>query len=572
MNESNHVHRARQRARTAKATSNNGPKQRKEFEPQAAVSTLPIITVSTEEHRVNEEALAALRNDPAIYQRGGMLVWVIRDESPAAAIIRPPFAPRIDALVREILRERLTAFARWQSIQERGNSVKVLPAHPPGWCVNAIHARGTWAGFRHLEGVIEYPVLRPDGTILQTPGYDAATGLLLEPAGSLPMIPPAPSRDDARQAARCLLDVVSDFPFASDLYRSAWLAALLTPLARFSFEGPAPLFLADANVRAAGKGLLLDVAALIVTGQRFTVATYTNDEEELRKRITSLVLGGDRLVLFDNLDGKFGNAQLDAALTSVRWRDRMLGGNRMVEAPILATWYATGNNVQIGADTARRICHIRLESPEERPENRRDFRWPDLRHIVRQRRLELLVDALVILRAYFHAGRPDQNLMPWGSFEGWSGVVRSAITWLGLPDPGETRIVLQDRADESASAMAALLEYLESVDPERRGLTAAELVDQAKQKAELRDIIEALANRLDVRALGNKLKHYRRRNFGGRYLDRAGEEHRAVRWAAFKQKEFLVNGNSTRETRETPAESDESDESVAPPAEFEGEI
>ncbi len=55
-----------------------------------------------------------------------------------------------------------------------------------------------------------------------------------------------------------LLEVVADFPFALPLYRAAWPAALLTPLARFAFAGPAPLFLVDANVRAAGKGLLLD--------------------------------------------------------------------------------------------------------------------------------------------------------------------------------------------------------------------------------------------------------------------------------------------------------------------------
>ena len=63
------------------------------------------------------------------------------------------------------------------------------------------------------------------------------------------------------------------------------------------------MFLVDANVRAAGKGLLLDCISQIVSGERFSIATYTSDEDELRKRITSLVLAGDRLVLFDNLEG-----------------------------------------------------------------------------------------------------------------------------------------------------------------------------------------------------------------------------------------------------------------------------
>jgi hypothetical protein len=91
---------------------------------------------------------------------------------------------------------------------------------------------------------------------------------------------------------------------------------LLTPLARFAFAGPAPLFLVDANVRGAGKGLLVDTIATIVTGQRATVAAYTADEDELRKRITSLVLAGDRLILLDNLEGRFGCAVLDSVTRS----------------------------------------------------------------------------------------------------------------------------------------------------------------------------------------------------------------------------------------------------------------
>ena len=46
---------------------------------------------------------------------------------------------------------------------------------------------------------------------------------------------------------------------------------------------------------------------------------------------------------------KFGNAVLDAALTGTYWKDPILGVNRMVECPMLMTWYATGNNVAVEA-------------------------------------------------------------------------------------------------------------------------------------------------------------------------------------------------------------------------------
>ena len=100
--------------------------------------------------------------------------------------------------------------------------------------------------------------------------------------------------------------MVSDFPFASDMHRAAWLAALLTPLARPAFDGPAPLFLVDANVRAAGKGLSLEVISRIVTGNPFPVISYPvnpNDgEEELRKKITSFLLYGDRIAALRQSD------------------------------------------------------------------------------------------------------------------------------------------------------------------------------------------------------------------------------------------------------------------------------
>src|SRR5262249_12268965 len=159
----------------------------------------------------------------------------------------------------------------------------------------------------------------------------------------------------------------------------------------------------------AGKGLLLDVIARITTGERFTVATYTNDEDELRKRITSLALGGDRLVLFDNVEGKFGNAVLDAALTATSWGDRLLGSNRTIKAPVSMTFSGTGNTVIIAADTSRRTCHIRLDSPHERPEEREDFRHHNLLAWVGEHRSELLVAALTILRAFCVAGRPNQH-------------------------------------------------------------------------------------------------------------------------------------------------------------------
>jgi hypothetical protein len=46
--------------------------------------------------------------------------------------------------------------------------------------------------------------------------------------------------------------------------------------------------------------------------------------------------------------------------------------------------------------------------------------------------------------------------------------VRNAVAWVGLPDPGETRLALQQTSDVTAENMAVLLTALQKMDPERR--------------------------------------------------------------------------------------------------------
>ena len=185
-----------------------------------------------------------------------------------------------------------------------------------------------------------------------------------------------------------------------------------------------------------------------------------------------------RMVTFDNLDGRLGCAELDAALTATTWQDRILGESRMVSVPLLMTWYATGNNVALGGDTARRVCPIRLETPEERPEERQGFRYPHLLAHVESQRSTLLGAALTILRAYIRAGTPDMGLSAWGSYEAWSQMVRGAVVWIDLPDPARGRIEMQDRADDGATAMRSLIEALRRADPDGQGLTAAQMVER----------------------------------------------------------------------------------------------
>ena len=505
---------------------------------QADCATVPTIVVGTDEYRVSDEVVAALASWPEVYQRGGCLVRVLEatdEQAPLGTVRRPVGAPVVRSFCPPSLRELMSRCVRWV----QPTNMEPKPVHPPMWSVNAVLARGAWPAVRPLEAVVTHPVLLPDGTVLATRGYDRGSGLLVRaPANLAVAVPDRPTRDDVRGAAAALLDVVCDFPFERPEHRAAWVAGLLTPLAWFAFDGPAPLFLIDKNVRGAGAGLLAHTIARVLTGRTFPVMNYTNDAAELRKKITSLAVEGERLVLFDNLAGAVGNEVLDAALTSDRWKDRLLGENRVYDGPLNVSWFATANNAQLRADTARRVCHIRMETAEERPELRTGFKYPDLSAHVAANRGPLLSAALTILRGWAVAGRPRHQLPAWGSFEGWSSAVREAVVFAGLPDPGETRDALQTTADRDAVAMGAILGALEHMDPHARGVTTSEVIELVKRPlhppedwhGELRSAVEELCGRLDGRLLGYKFRHFQRRNFGGRMLDKGAADHGSTRW------------------------------------------
>ncbi len=496
--------------------------------PEITSPAVPWILVSFDEKRVADEAIQAIASAKNLYQRGTKLVQIVHDTKPPKGIARPEGSPRISVVKLPRLREIMAANATWgRPGDKEEDDVKLC--HVPRWAVEAVAARDQWTNIRPLEGVVESPVLRRDGSVLATAGYDASTGLVLSPRSDYPPVPTKSTKDDAIQACQSLVEVVEDFPFASTTHEAAWVAATLTPFARFAFHGPAPLALIDANVRGSGKSLLADVTGTIFSWRGMSRMTAPKDDDEFRKRITALALAGDNLILIDNITGTLGGPSLSAALTATSWSDRVLGRSEMVSGvPLVATWYATANNAILGPDMARRLLHIRLESPDENPEERTGFRHPKLLEWVRQEQPRLAVAAVTILAAYCRAGRPDMGLTPWGSFGAWSDLVRAAVVWIGMPDPGETRGELATTADSEANALRMFIAALDETDPERDGLTVREMLrlidgDESRHEALRAAIGELAPTRGDktpsARSLAMKLHHLRRRVVGERFLD-----------------------------------------------------
>ena len=219
--------------------------------------SLPQVILNTAEHLVNAQVAKALSRELNLYQRGGALVRVCvreTDDDAAALIRRAAGASVIQQVSAWHLRERMTRCVSFVTYRGTGDSVRLVPAHPPPWCVNAVHDHGEWPDVRRLEAVTPFPALLPDGRLIVGGGYNPDTGTLVhQPPGVLVNVPESPTREQVRRAVTNLLAVVDDFPFQTEAHKAVWLAGLLTPLARFLYSGPAPMFLIDKNVRGAGR-------------------------------------------------------------------------------------------------------------------------------------------------------------------------------------------------------------------------------------------------------------------------------------------------------------------------------
>jgi hypothetical protein len=437
--------------------------------PTAPEDSRPKVYWVEDEHHSIRAALKALATDTTLYQRGAELVSVT---IPAAApeAIDTAGGPRIEVAKEAELRVRLSQVCQVILSTEIGEK----QIHVPQNLAKGILSLRKYPGIRPLEAVVQTPPLLADGSVLQQAGHHERSGILYKPKSTYPAIPEKITPDTARASLAEIFYCIADFPFKARHHRSAWLAGLFAMVGRYAFRGCCPLFLVDANIRASGKGLLTDVASIIATGSVMSkYANRTDNNEEMSKLILAIAMAGDRTVCLDNILGVFGCAALDAVLTATVWKGRLLAKNQTGEYPMVTVWWANGNNVVVGGDLSRRCAHVLLHSDCENPEVREDLREKDLLGFVTSHRERLYAAAVTVLAGYIRAGRPRQNLTPWGSFEGFSDLIRQAVVWVGEDDPGLARLTAEPGRDRGADTLQGLLAAWREMDPKNEGLTVS---------------------------------------------------------------------------------------------------
>lgn len=375
-------------------------------------------------------------NDGAIpntYVRNGTPVQITRVSGDA--LIGPKNKHRIPQVILDLTPDSLTRLlARhthtYKAKQDKEGEWVETPAIPAANIVKPALSETHWPDMKPLRAIATAPIIRPDGTILQEPGYDQATALYYAPQVDVPTVPDIPDVAQVADARQFVLDyVLGDFPWDSPASRANFIGLLMTPLLRSYVGGISPLGAVSATAPGSGKTLLTEVI-----GRLFGLSSrpWVQDDIELRKSITALLASSsDPVVVLDNI-GEFDEANqptLAKLLTSEVWHDRELGSSKQLGIPNDRLWLITGNSIKFGGDIPSRTVLVTLDPRMPDPDQRTGFKIPDLGMWLQDEnhRAQLLHHMLVLARDWIIAGAP-RGAIAMRNFREWANAMAGFTT------------------------------------------------------------------------------------------------------------------------------------------------
>jgi hypothetical protein len=367
-------------------------------------------------------ALQAFNDPPVLFARSGQMVKIAEDEKQRNVLIN---------VSDSALRGYLSNSANYFAVTPKGLQYTCFP---PTEVVRDLMALdpALWK-FKPLDGVVEAPVLRPNGTILTKPGYDAETLLyyIPDPELRIPEIPGEPTKEHIDQAKELINKMIEEFPFEDNNSKTNFIAAMLTPIVKPAINDCTPMPLMDAPQAGTGKGLLADLVSIAATGRGGEMFSAPNNDEEWRKQITMALRSGTAVVVIDNVTKPLDNADLCKVLTETQHADRAMGTHDKILLPVKSTWIATGNNIKAAGDMPRRCYWVHMDAKTLRPEQR-EFKIPNLRAWATKHRGDLLAALLTMARYWFVLGKPKPKIKPIGSFELWTTTVGGILQSCGI--------------------------------------------------------------------------------------------------------------------------------------------
>jgi putative DNA primase/helicase len=350
----------------------------------------------------------------------------------------------------DLFTELVARSVKFTKVVGRGDNKETVSAYPSPRLVKQVAASPV-CPLPLARGIIRTPSYDALGTLLRAPGYHSASGIFYAPPPGfvLPDIPPKPSRDDVQYAIKLWNEVVGEFPFVDDAGHAHMLALPITVLARELIKGPVPMCLVSKPVTGTGGTLLLQCIGWIVLGEPLPESSWSSDEEELRKFLTTLLMRGRPLVNLDNITYLQSKDLLSVLSGDVR-EDRRLGGNELLTIPNRAVFVGSGNNITYNEEHAGRLYVSRLDAGVENPRLRdKKFKHSNLLEWTKEHRPMLVAALLTIIQAWLDAGRPAYTSKRLAGFEAWSNVVGGILQHAQVNGFLENRDLMMNIAQRS---------------------------------------------------------------------------------------------------------------------------
>ncbi|MET9071786.1 hypothetical protein ABZX95_06280 [Streptomyces sp. NPDC004232] len=333
---------------------------------------------------------------------------------------------------------------RWVKVNRRGTSA----CNPPLSAVTAVREMAdSLDEVNGLERVVQVPFFTRERRLADAEGYHKSSRVWYQasPRFAVPRVSEDPSASQVEAAKELILNhLLVDFPFASQADRAGAVAMLLEPFARDVIQGNTPLHLIEAATQGTGKSKLAQNCMAVALGCKpddVPMQALSHDEAEIQKGITTDLMTGTPVVIYDNVSHHVKSPALAQALTSGTWAKRQLGGHDKAEFEIRFSWVMTSNNAAYDKDTARRLSLIRLDLTKldgveasvcENPETRDGFKHSNLEGWVMDHQGRLVWACLTLIQAWITAGGKAWSGKPLGSFESWSMVMGGVLEAAGI--------------------------------------------------------------------------------------------------------------------------------------------
>jgi hypothetical protein len=448
---------------------------------------------------------------PDLYKRAGGPCWVYQDDTGE---------PRVRQLATDNLRaymaEHVTTYQVVRDPLTEGMKEE-RELLMPKTC-GTILGRKDWP-LPRLKGIVTSPVVRPDGSLLQAPGYDAGTGLYLQPRVPLRRLQPEVTPESLAKAREVVLDqMLPDFPWVEASDRAHFLGMLLTPILRPHFHGPTPMFILNATAPGSGKSLLKDI---LYYTYGLAVTAWPENDTELRKSITTqLYTKGQPAVCLDNLPNGhvIKTPVLSSLLTAENWGDRVLGSTDSVTMPNDRVWILTGNGLRTGGDNARRAMWVRLDPDCPDPDQRDGFVVGDLRPWLRANASTVVAALVTMVRAWLAAGAPTTRVRK-GDYSEWASMLAGLLAFVGVDGWMADRDKAADQDDETVEWTGFLAAW--------RGRFGSERLTAGGVLKSLSEYVPQIRGELpNAQMLGNWLKARDGRYYGDHKVVRVPDRHR----------------------------------------------